>query len=144
MKVLRTPRAPNLNAFRIRGRICTHCNMTVRIRRYERNSRMETNVEAKSWVLTSAYLKMRAFWDIAPCNLVGVDRRFRGAYCLHHHPDGGSPHFSNVSLLQWDYSTLYLRKLLSSHSPQSELEISHVLIWLQGLQHQVYTNLYPD
>jgi hypothetical protein len=71
--------------------------MTVRIRRYERNSRMETNVEAKSWALTSAYLKMRAFWDIAPCNLVGVDRRFRGAYCLHHHPDGGSPHFSNVS-----------------------------------------------
>jgi hypothetical protein len=27
-------------------------------------------------------MKMRA-----PCSLVGVDRRFRGAYCLHHHPD---------------------------------------------------------
>jgi hypothetical protein len=25
----------------------------------------------------------RAFWDIAPCSLV-VDRRFIGAYCLHH------------------------------------------------------------
>jgi hypothetical protein len=23
------------------------------------------------------------FWDIAPCSLVVVDRRFRGAYCLH-------------------------------------------------------------
>jgi hypothetical protein len=23
--------------------------------------------------------KMRALWDIAPCNLVGVDRRFRDA-----------------------------------------------------------------
>jgi hypothetical protein len=29
-------------------------------------------------------IKMRAFWDIAPCNLVGVDRRFRGTYYIHH------------------------------------------------------------
>jgi hypothetical protein len=27
-------------------------------------------------------LKIKAFWDVAPCSLVGVDRRFRGAYCL--------------------------------------------------------------
>jgi hypothetical protein len=33
-------------------------------------------------------LKMIAFWDIAPCSLVEVDRRFRGAYCLRHCPDG--------------------------------------------------------
>jgi hypothetical protein len=26
---------------------------------------------------------MKAFWDIALCSF-GVDRRFRGAYCLHH------------------------------------------------------------
>jgi hypothetical protein len=26
---------------------------------------------------------MVVFWDVAPCSL-GVDRRFRGAYCLHH------------------------------------------------------------
>jgi hypothetical protein len=24
------------------------------------------------------------FWDVAPCSHVEVDRRFRGAYCLHH------------------------------------------------------------
>jgi hypothetical protein len=30
-------------------------------------------------------LKFRAFWNIAPCSLFGVDRRFRGiAYCVHH------------------------------------------------------------
>jgi hypothetical protein len=29
-------------------------------------------------------LKMRVFWDIAPRSLVGVDRHFRGAFCLHH------------------------------------------------------------
>jgi hypothetical protein len=28
-------------------------------------------------------LNMRAFWDIVPCNLTGVDRRFRGVFCLH-------------------------------------------------------------
>jgi hypothetical protein len=26
-------------------------------------------------------VKMRAFWDIVPCSLVGVDRRFRDVYC---------------------------------------------------------------
>jgi hypothetical protein len=26
-----------------------------------------------------------AFWDIASCSLLEVDRRFGGAYCLHHH-----------------------------------------------------------
>jgi hypothetical protein len=34
-------------------------------------------------VLTAS-MKMTAFWDIVPCSLVEVDRRFRGAYCLHH------------------------------------------------------------
>jgi hypothetical protein len=32
--------------------------------------------------LTALIMKMRAFWDIAPWNLVGVDRRFSCAYCL--------------------------------------------------------------
>jgi hypothetical protein len=27
---------------------------------------------------------MAIFWDVAPCNLVEVDRFFRGTYCLHH------------------------------------------------------------
>jgi hypothetical protein len=27
--------------------------------------------------------KIRAFWDIEPCSF-GLDRLFRGAYCLHH------------------------------------------------------------
>jgi hypothetical protein len=29
-------------------------------------------------------LKMIAFCDISPCSLVELERRFRGAYCLHH------------------------------------------------------------
>jgi hypothetical protein len=27
---------------------------------------------------------MKFSWDVAPCSHVEVDRRFRGAYCLHH------------------------------------------------------------
>jgi hypothetical protein len=44
-------------------------------------------------ILTAATVKRTAFWDIAPCCIVEVDRRLRGAYCLHHHSDdGGSVH----------------------------------------------------
>jgi hypothetical protein len=32
----------------------------------------------------AASMKFRVFWDVAPCSQVDVDRRFRGAYCLHH------------------------------------------------------------
>jgi hypothetical protein len=38
-------------------------------------------------VLTATSMKMTSFWDTAPCSLVDVDRRFRGAYCLHHQGD---------------------------------------------------------
>jgi len=34
-------------------------------------------------VLTAANIKIMAFWDIAPCSLVLLGRRFRDAYCLH-------------------------------------------------------------
>jgi hypothetical protein len=27
-------------------------------------------------------MMFRVFWDVAPCSQVGVDRRFRGAYCV--------------------------------------------------------------
>jgi hypothetical protein len=39
-------------------------------------------------------MKVTAFRDIAPSSLVEVDRRFRGAYCLHQQvdDDGGSAH----------------------------------------------------
>jgi hypothetical protein len=35
-------------------------------------------------VLTTAIMKTVVFWDVAACSLVEIDRRFRGAYCLHH------------------------------------------------------------
>jgi hypothetical protein len=30
---------------------------------------------------------MAVFWDVAPCSMMEIDRRFRGAYCLHHLDD---------------------------------------------------------
>jgi hypothetical protein len=42
------------------------------------------------------WLKVTAFWDTVPCSRLEADRRFRGAYCLHHH----------VSLLQQDYTAV--------------------------------------
>jgi hypothetical protein len=47
-------------------------------------------------------INMIVFWDVASCSLVEIDRRFRGAYCLHHQDDydddGGSRYLWNVSI----------------------------------------------
>jgi hypothetical protein len=73
-------------------------------------------------VIVFTTLKIRVFWDIAPCSLVKVDRlsEVRTAFIrrvMNHHPeDGGSTHLWNGALLQWDYTALYLRKLSSSCS----------------------------
>jgi hypothetical protein len=39
-------------------------------------------------------MKMTVFWDIWPCSIIEVDRRFRCVYCLHQGErpdDGGKP-----------------------------------------------------
>jgi hypothetical protein len=74
-------------------------------------------------------MEMTDLWNTAPCSLVVVDRRFRGAYCLHHQggdrPDGlGSTHLSNVDLLQRRFTAQYPRRLSSSYSQPWEPEIS--------------------
>jgi hypothetical protein len=38
-------------------------------------------------VFTAASMKFRVFWDTAPYIQLKMDRRFRGAYCLHHQGD---------------------------------------------------------
>jgi hypothetical protein len=48
--------------------------------------------------LSAISMIMSVFWGVAPCSLVDIYRRFRGAYCLYHRPDdGGSMHL-------WDFS----------------------------------------
>jgi hypothetical protein len=57
-------------------------------------------------IIPSYALKMIAFWGRAPCSLVEVDQRFRGANCLHHQcDDGGSKHLWNVCQLR-DYGAV--------------------------------------
>jgi hypothetical protein len=42
-------------------------------------------------VVTSSNVPMAAFWDILPCSVIEVERRFRDAYCVQHEGvDGGS------------------------------------------------------
>jgi hypothetical protein len=66
----------------------------------------------------AASMKYRVFWVVATCNYVEVDRRFRGAYCLHYQgdgtDDGGSMHLWNIGPVQYDYTTLQRRRLYTS------------------------------
>jgi hypothetical protein len=55
-------------------------------------------------VLTAASMMFRVvFWDILPCKMI-VDRRFRGAYCLHftqqYIPEDNSEHDEQLSKKQ--------------------------------------------
>jgi hypothetical protein len=38
-------------------------------------------------VVMATSMKMAAFWDVGTYSLVDIDRRFRGAHCLHHKLD---------------------------------------------------------
>jgi hypothetical protein len=55
------------------------------------------------------------FWDILPCKII-IDRRFRGAYCLH---------YQYAPLKRRSTIILHARRQLwTSYSPPWELEIS--------------------
>jgi hypothetical protein len=95
-----------------------------------------TNRQLKSMAKyeeTDNWLKMTDFWDIAPCSLVEVGRRFvpppsSGRWIsrsrLTHRPDNGSGmHLGNVGLLKRDYTALYPTKMSSSYSTPWEPEI---------------------
>jgi hypothetical protein len=40
-------------------------------------------------------MDLTVFWDVVPCSLVEIDRRFKGAYC-HHHQGDREETFSNA------------------------------------------------
>jgi hypothetical protein len=72
----------------------------------------------------AASMKITVFWDVAPCSLVKIDRRFRGAYCLHfrsHRSDGEDRYLhvhESYGRIWNDVVVAYL-KVLFSHSPGS-------------------------
>jgi hypothetical protein len=76
-------------------------------------------------VLTASSMKIRAFWDIAPCSLVGIDLRFRSAYCLHHH---GDIIFLSISLLSWESQISYTIITFTACTVRNELETDNIKI----------------
>jgi hypothetical protein len=66
--------------------------------------------------------KMTVFWDVAPCSLAEVDRRFRGVYCLCHQGYGDSKYFWNVGDLR-DYTANFPEDNI--HTRHSENLKSH-------------------
>jgi hypothetical protein len=72
--------------------------------KYTNNTRNVVQLTSSSRVLMKVILlvkynadlilKISVFWDVAPCSLEDVYRRFRGAYCLNHQnpDDGGIKH----------------------------------------------------
>jgi hypothetical protein len=66
----------------------------------------------------AASMKMTAFWNIAPCGLIEVDRHFRGAYCFQHQGDVIALMMEAIgrcrSTSQQDYMILNRRRVASS------------------------------
>jgi hypothetical protein len=57
-------------------------------------------------VLTAASMMFRiVFWDVLPCKVI-VDRRFRGAYCLHHQGSNSEHHMNCSRMLLLRVSSL--------------------------------------
>jgi hypothetical protein len=74
---------------------------------------------------------MAAFWDVAPCSLVEVYRRFSSAYCLHNQGDDGlnmiqsrfglgdaegKNEFSLSAIEPWPSNTRPVHERISRHS----------------------------
>jgi hypothetical protein len=70
-----------------------------------------------------------AFLHIAPCSLVEVYRRFRGACCLHHHGDESQIFPRNYNLFQRDilFTTSMLQSPLEANSRSASQESPSIL-----------------
>jgi hypothetical protein len=76
--------------------------------------------------------KTTTFWDIAPCRIVELDRRFGSSYSLNHdHDDECSTRLSNVGLFQLDHTALYSRRLSLYAMPWAR-EIQYQRLWRYG------------
>jgi hypothetical protein len=76
---------------------------------YKINLEVANHSHKRFQVLMAASMKFRVFWYVAPWSHVEVDRRFSGAYCVHHQgDDGGSMHLWNIGQ---DYMVLHPRRL---------------------------------
>jgi hypothetical protein len=70
----------------------------------------------KFQVLTVASMNIRAVWDIALCSLVEVDRRFGGAYCLHH--QGGESFIAQIGAVCTSETSVYSKETIWRYNPE--------------------------
>jgi hypothetical protein len=97
------------------ARIFVICPLQVWTRNRRHRLSFTVNSGTNNFLWCPLQLKMRVFWDVAPCSLVAVDP-----------DDGGSTHLLKVGLLQQGYTALYSRRLsYLSYSPPWEPENSH-------------------
>jgi hypothetical protein len=64
---------------------------------------------------------MTAFWDIVPCSLIEVDRRFRGSYCLHHQGDHASIIALIMDALYASETSVYFNETIRRYIPECYL-----------------------
>jgi hypothetical protein len=58
------------------------------------------SVQARFEVLTTSSVKMSLLWAVVPRRVINTNRRFRGAYCLHHKGDDSPASETPVSIYQ--------------------------------------------
>jgi hypothetical protein len=82
-------------------------------------------------VLTAASMKFRVFLDVLPCSRVGVDRRFRGAYCLHHQGDESAllEKIAGCIGVQVDWADHYTSLSLLYYGLPTHLPLAHFLTY---------------
>jgi hypothetical protein len=71
---------------------------------------IHTHLVLCSTLLGRHDIKMTVFWDVAPCSLVEVCRRFRGSCSLHRPDNGGTTHIWNDGKLLPDYTPQHYRR----------------------------------
>jgi hypothetical protein len=66
------------------GLICVKIHYFT-LNRGQVNFHLQSSFDLRCGYEMKLFVKMAVFWVIAPCRLVEVYRRFRGACCLNHH-----------------------------------------------------------
>jgi hypothetical protein len=88
-------------------------------------------------VLTAASMMFRVvFWDILPCKMI-FDRRFRGAYCLHHQGWWTSLNISQ----SWQYENVNVPLFLERFTLQQDLCLSALIfesLWLKVFRLRIW------
>jgi hypothetical protein len=74
---------------------------------------------------------MAASWNITPCSLIRVDRRFRGVYILNHQgdrpDDGGLKHRSQIDNEERVYRHNVIKCLLTTNTSVLNSDIQEVM-----------------